>query len=91
MTGVVIASENALDSGLPTIGISGGFAPLGSTNNLPQGRITNTYEMFDNFSWISPFSLSKHSWKWGFHIRREDARRFLDGSSRGTFPFRQLR
>jgi hypothetical protein len=87
LTGVVVASENMLDSGLPTIGISGGFAPLGSTNNLPQGRITNTYEMFDNFSWISPFSLSKHSWKWGFHLRREDARRFLDGSSRGTFNF----
>jgi len=23
-----------------TIGVSGGFAPLGSTSNLPQGRIT---------------------------------------------------
>ncbi len=87
LTGVVVASQNQLDSGLPTIGVSGGFAPLGSTNNLPQGRITNTYELFDNFSWIAPFQLSKHSWRWGFHIRREDARRFLDGSSRGTFNF----
>jgi len=85
LTGVVVASQNLLDSGLPTITVSGGFAVLGSTNNLPQGRITNTYEMFDNMSWLSPLGASKHSWRWGYHLRREDARRFLDGSARGTF------
>jgi len=87
LPGVVVAGQNLLDSGLPTIGIGGGFAPLGSTSNLPQGRITNTYEVFDNMSWIAPFGASKHSWRWGFHIRREDARRFLDGSARGNFSF----
>ncbi len=85
LTGVVKASENLLDSGLPTINVSGGFAPLGSTNNLPQGRITNTYEIYDNMSLIAPFGASRHSWRWGFHIRREEARRFLDGSARGSF------
>ncbi|MBZ5726830.1 MAG: carboxypeptidase regulatory-like domain-containing protein [Acidobacteriia bacterium] len=85
LPGVVIGSQNLLDSGLPTINVAGGFAPLGSTNNLPQGRITNTYELFDNMSWVAPFGASKHSWRWGFHIRREDARRFLDGSERGSF------
>ena len=87
LTGVVAASQNLLDSGLPTITVSGGFAVLGSTNNLPQGRTTNTYELFDNVSWISPLGASKHSWRWGYHLRREDARRFLDGSARGTFNF----
>lgn len=87
LPGVVVAGQNLLDSGLPTIGVGGGFAPLGSTSNLPQGRITNTYEAFDNMSWIAPFGASKHSWRWGFHIRREDARRFLDGSARGNFSF----
>ena len=87
LTGVVKASQNLLDSGLPTIGISGGFAPLGSTSNLPQGRITNTYEIYDNMSLIAPFGAAKHSWRWGFHIRREDARRFLDGAARGVFNF----
>jgi hypothetical protein len=87
LAGIVNGSQNVLDSGLPTIGIAGGFAPLGSTNNLPQGRVTNTYELFDNMSWIAPFGHSRHSWRWGFHIRREDAKRFLDGSSRGTFNF----
>ena len=85
LSGVVVAGQNMLDSGLPTITVSGGFSPLGSTNNLPQGRTTNTYELFDNMSWIAPFGASRHSWRWGYHIRREDAKRFLDGSARGTF------
>lgn len=87
LAGVVVAGQNLLDSGLPTITVSGGFAPLGSTSNLPQGRITNTYEVFDNVSWIAPFGASKHSIRAGYHIRREDARRFLDGSARGAFSF----
>src|SRR6266851_1900113 len=91
LPGIVQAGSNKLDSGLPTIGVSGGFAPLGSTSNLPQGRITNTYELYDNVSWIAPFGASKHSWRMGFHIRREDARRFLDGSARGVFNFSNTR
>jgi len=87
LPGIVDGSKNQLDSGLPTIGISGGFASLGSTSNLPQGRITNTYELFDNMSLIAPFGASRHSWRWGVHARREDARRFLDGSARGQFNF----
>src|SRR6266478_6978066 len=87
LPGVVHATQNQLDSGLPTINVNGGYAALGSTSNLPQGRITNTYELFDNVSLIAPFGASKHSWRWGFHIRREDARRFLDGSARGQFQF----
>jgi hypothetical protein len=87
LPGVVHASQNQLDSGLPTINIGGGFAPLGSTSNLPQGRITTTYEVYDNVSLTSPFGASKHSWRWGVHVRREDARRFLDGSARGNIGF----
>src|SRR5262245_15884321 len=85
LPGVVVASLHMLDSGLPTITDTGGFAVLGSTNNLPQGRTTNTYELFDNMSWIGPLGAAKHSWRWGYHLRREDAKRFLDGSARGTF------
>jgi hypothetical protein len=85
LPGVVNASQNVLDSGLPTITVAGGFAVLGTASNYPQGRITNTYELFDNLSWIAPFGASKHSFRFGYHIRREDARRFLDGSARGAF------
>jgi hypothetical protein len=87
LTGVVDGTKNVQDSGLPTISISGGFAPLGSTTNLPQGRITNTMELFDNVSWLSPFGASKHSFRAGFHIRREQARRYLDSVERGSFTF----
>jgi hypothetical protein len=84
LAGVVDATKNIQDSGLPTISISGGFAPLGSTTNLPQGRITNTTELFDNVSWVGK---SKHSFRMGFHIREEQARRYLDSTERGSFSF----
>jgi hypothetical protein len=58
LPGVVNGAKNLLDSGLPTINVSGGFAPLGSTSNLPQGRITNTYELFDNVSLVAPFGAA---------------------------------
>jgi len=87
LPGVVDSTKNLQDSGLPTININDGHVSLGSTNNLPQGRITNTTELFDNLSWVAPFGKSKHNIKFGYHIRREQARRYLDGSSRGTFNF----
>jgi hypothetical protein len=87
LPGVVNGAQNPQDSGLPTISISGGFASLGSTTNLPQGRITNTSELFDNLSWVAPFGKSKHSVRMGYHIRREQARRYLDSTERGSFSF----
>src|SRR5581483_11321539 len=45
LPGVVDGTKNIQDSGLPTIAVTGGYATLGSTTNLPQGRITNTYEI----------------------------------------------
>ena len=87
LAGVVDGTKNLQDSGLPIITVSGGFAPLGSTTNLPQGRITNTTELFDNMSWIAPFGASKHSFRFGYHVRREQARRYLDSVERGSFSF----
>ena len=87
LSGVVDGTKNIQDSGLPTVAVSGGYAPLGSTTNLPQGRITNTMELFDNMSWIAPFGASKHSFRFGFHIREEQARRYLDSTERGSFNF----
>jgi hypothetical protein len=87
LAGVVDGTKNIQDSGLPTISISGGYAPLGSTTNLPQGRITNTFEVFDNMSWVAPFGASKHSLRFGYHQRREQARRYLDSVERGSFSF----
>jgi len=86
LPGVVNASTTPVDSGLPTVQISG-FALLGSASNLPQGRKTRTYELYDTVSASSLFGSTKHAVKGGFHVRREDARRFLDGTSRGSVNF----
>ncbi len=86
LPGVVDATTNPTDGGLPTVQISG-FARLGSATNLPQGRKTRTYEIYDTVSAASLFGSSKHALKFGYHVRREDARRFLDSTSRGSLNF----
>ena len=87
LAGVVDGSKNLQDSGLPTIGVAGGFASLGSATNLPQGRITNTLEVYDNMSWVNPMGSTKHSIRFGYHQRREQARRYVDSTSRGSLNF----
>ncbi len=86
LPGVVNGSTNLVDSGLPTVQITG-FARLGSATNLPQGRKTRTYEIYDTVTASSLFGSSKHAFKFGYHVRREDARRFLDTTSRGSVNF----
>lgn len=81
--GTVDATTNLRDSGIPNISITGGYATLGSATNLPQGRITNSYELYLNNTKI----LGRHTIKFGYNIRREEARRFLDGNSRGAITF----
>ncbi len=46
--GVVESTVNPKDAGLPTITITGGYAQLGSNSNYPQGRRSNTYELYFN-------------------------------------------
>lgn len=65
--------------GLPSVTISGGYASLGSNQNFPQGRYTDTVEVSDNIAW--------HSMKWGFQFRHEGLRQYLDRSSRGVVNF----
>ncbi|HQR34246.1 MAG TPA: carboxypeptidase-like regulatory domain-containing protein [Blastocatellia bacterium] len=87
LPGVVDAAKDPLNSGLPTITVAGGYAGLGTNANFPQGRVSATTELFENMSLSAPFDLSRHSWRWGFHLRREDLRRYLNRSSRGAFNF----
>jgi hypothetical protein len=80
--GVVDGTVNALDSGLPRVLITG-YTAIGGATNLPQGRITNTYELFENATRV----LGRHTIKFGWSGRREETRRFLDGNSRGSLTF----
>ena len=91
LPGVIDGSKDPAHSGLPRITVGGGFAALGSATAGasfgPFGRTANTYEFFDNMSLNSPFGQSRHSWRWGFHVRREDLRHRNESSSRGSFSF----
>src|SRR5437870_3866807 len=87
LPGVVDGSKDPVHSGLPRIVVSGGFAPLGSLDLRPLIRTTNTYELFENMSLTSPFGQSRHSWRWGFHMRREELRHRTEQFSRGSFGF----
>src|SRR5207247_6365180 len=84
--GIVDAATNPLDSGLPRVSVSG-YASLGGSNNNPAGRITNTYELSSNVTKVAPFGWNRHTVKFGYGGRREEARRFLDGASRGSLTF----
>ncbi|MBZ5617519.1 MAG: TonB-dependent receptor [Acidobacteriia bacterium] len=87
LPGVIDGSKDLAHSGLPRITVAGGFAALGGSNMRPFARTANSYELYDNMSLISPFGQSRHSWRWGFHARREDLRHRNESSSRGLFSF----
>src|SRR5207244_2973481 len=50
--GIVDGSKDAPDSGIPNVIITG-YQTLGSATNLPQGRITNSYELFLNHTQVA--------------------------------------
>lgn len=87
LPGVVDGARDPVHSGLPRIVVAGGFAPVGSVDPRPLGRTANTYELFDTMSLINPRGWSRHSWRWGFHIRREEGRTSNEQFSRGSFVF----
>jgi hypothetical protein len=85
--GVVDTTKAGVEnSGLPRVSISS-YAAIGSATNMPQGRITNTYELIGNLTKIAPFGLSRHTTKFGFYVRRDEARRYLNSNMRGFFSF----
>jgi hypothetical protein len=84
--GVVNGTTNPQDSGIPTVSITG-YATLGTASNLPQGRRSNTYEIFSDTTKIAVVGKTTHTIKFGWYGRREETWRYLDGSSRGTLSF----
>lgn len=90
LPGVVDSARDPMNGGLPTITIGGGFAALGANANFPQGRATRTFEVFDNLSRYAPFGFSRHTVRWGGHVRRESLSRYLNRASRGTINFQSF-
>lgn len=60
-----ITPQNTAGAGLPTINVSG-FFTLGFSDNGPQPRLDQNYQLTDNFSKI----VGRHSLKFGFDARR---------------------
>ncbi len=87
LPGYVDTATDPLNGGLPRITISGGFSGLGAGTNMPQGRSTNTFEYQDNVTLTAPLGWSRHTWRFGAHVRRENAHRFLNGNYRGSVSF----
>lgn len=75
------------NSGLPSISIGGGFPALGAGMNFPQGRTANTFELIGSIRQTAPFGANRHTWSWGFHLRREEQYRYLDRARRGVINF----
>jgi Carboxypeptidase regulatory-like domain len=84
--GVVNATVNPKDAGLPTITFADGYAQLGSNSNYPQGRRSTTYEIYLNNTKTITSGLSQ-TLKFGYYGRREETWRFLDGDNRGVLSF----
>ncbi len=87
LPGAVDSRRDPLNAGLPSIVVGGGFAALGANANFPQGRTSRTIEAFDNVSWRAPLGGTRHTWRWGLHIRRESLSRYLNRAERGTINF----
>jgi len=84
--GVVNSTINPQDAGIPTVSITG-YATLGTASNLPQGRRSNTYEIYSDTTKVALLGGITHTVKFGWYGRREETWRYLDGSSRGTLGF----
>lgn len=72
-----------LANALASIGISSGYLGYGVANNLPQGRIINTYQLQDNWSWFK----GKHQFKAGTNLTYQRSPNVFLPNYNGTYTF----
>ena len=80
--GFAITSQNPAVAGLPKIQVGSDFT-LGFSNNGPQPRKDQTYQVDDNFSKV----IGRHAIKIGYDGRRFNVDNPFYGSNNGTFAF----
>ncbi len=80
--GFDIVSQNPAVAGLPKIQVGSNFT-LGFSNNGPQPRKDQTYQVDDNFSKV----VGRHALKFGYDGRRFNVDNPFYGSNNGTFAF----
>jgi hypothetical protein len=77
-----ISPQNAKAAGLPVVAVTG-FFTLGFSDNGPQPRIDQNYQLTDNFSKI----VGRHSLKFGFDVRRFTVDNPFNFENSGHFSF----
>src|SRR5204863_7342328 len=75
-------------SGLPSIAITG-YTTVGGAGgtSTPQFQVIGAYAVLFNATTVSPFGWSKHTFKFGFDGRREEAKRLNDAGASGSVIF----
>lgn len=77
-----ITPQNPAVSSLPVMGISG-FFTLGFSEDGPQPRVQNTYQLTDNFSKV----WGRHNFKAGFNMDRMEINNPFYPNMNGNFSF----
>jgi len=77
-----ISSQNTAGAGIPLISLTG-FFTLGFSNNGPQPRKDDTYQITDNFSKI----IGRHSLKFGVDMRRSGVENPFFFNNNGAYTF----
>ncbi|HEU5233837.1 MAG TPA: carboxypeptidase-like regulatory domain-containing protein [Terriglobales bacterium] len=80
--GFQINPQNSKSAGLPLMSVTGMFT-LGFSNNGPQPRVDQTYQVTDNFSKI----VGNHSYKFGYEGRRFNVDNPFFGNNNGNYSF----
>ena len=80
--GFAITSQNSAVANAPKITVGSDFT-LGFSNNGPQPRIDQTYQIDDNFSKV----VGRHSMKFGYDGRRFEVNNPFFNNNNGTYSF----
>jgi len=79
-----VPGQQSIASALTSIGfISALDLPFGPASNMPQGRIVNTYQLQDNFS----YTRGNHQLKWGANITNQRSPNVFLPAYNGVYSF----
>src|SRR5262249_29168954 len=67
---------------IPRINITG-FNLFGESDIIPQGRVQNTFQYSDSFT----YNVGRHVWKTGVDVHRIQANSYFDSNVRSTLMF----
>jgi hypothetical protein len=84
--GNTLPDQSNWATGLTSITAPSGYSGFGYANNLPQGRIINTYQFQDNLSWIR----AKHTIKVGANITYQRSPNVFPANENGTYGFSSI-